>query len=65
MMMEDKYKQRLRNLEKDIQEIVGKAGFSKRKAKFFAPDLDKHLRSTLDFGEDYNNQCVNQYGICE
>lgn len=65
LMMEDKYKQRLRNLEKEMQGIVGKAGFDKRKAKFFSPDLDKHLRATLDFGVDYNNQCVNQYGICE
>ncbi len=65
MFMEDKYVQRLRNLEKDIQKIVGGAGFDASKATFFHPDKDKHLRATLDFGEDYQNQCVNQYGICE
>ena len=63
MLMEDKYKQRLRNLEKEMQNIVGKAGFDRKKATFFPPDMDKHLRPTLDIGdEDY---CVNQYGICE
>ena len=52
-MMEPKYIKRLRDLEKQIG------------AKFFAPDRDKYLRETLDFGEDYEMQCVNQYGICE
>ena len=63
MLMEDKYVQRLRNLEKDMQKIVSKAGFDASKAKFFQPDRDKHLRPTLDMGNE--NQCVNQYGICE
>ena len=63
MLMEDKYVDRLRNLEKEMQDIVSKDGFNKKKAKFFAPDRDKHLRKTLDLGID--NQCVNQYGICE
>jgi len=63
MLMEDKYVQRLRNLESDMQEIVGKAGFDASKATFFPPDKDKHLRPTLDMGNE--NQCVNQYGICE
>jgi 3'-phosphoadenosine 5'-phosphosulfate sulfotransferase (PAPS reductase)/FAD synthetase len=63
MMMEDKYVQRLRNLESDMQEIVKKDGFDKRMATFFPPDIDKHLRQTLDMGNE--NQCVNQYGICE
>ena len=51
IMMEDKYKNRVR----DLEEKVG--------AKFFAPDVEKHLRKTLDLGME--NQCVNQYGICE
>jgi len=51
MIMEDKYLQRLRNLEDEIG------------SKFFAQDRDKHLRPTLDMGME--NQCVNQYGICE
>jgi len=63
MMMEDKYVQRLRNLESDMKEIVGKAGFEESKATFFPKDRDKHLRPTLDIGME--NQCVNQYGICE
>jgi len=63
MMMEDKYVQRLRNLEKDIQEIVSKKGFDPSKATFFTPDRDKHLRPTLDLQD--GDQCVNQYGICE
>jgi len=63
MLMEDKYVDRLRDLEKDMQEIVSKAGFDPKNATFFAPDRDKHLRKTLDLGME--NQCVNQYGICE
>jgi len=63
MMMEEKYVNRLRNLEKEVQEIVGKAGFDTKKAKFFKPEKDKHLRKTLDIGME--NHCVNQYGICE
>jgi len=59
MLMEDKYVQRLRNLEKDMSEIVD----NPKNATFFAPDRDKHLRPTLDMGNE--NQCVNQYGICE
>jgi 3'-phosphoadenosine 5'-phosphosulfate sulfotransferase (PAPS reductase)/FAD synthetase len=63
MLMEDKYVQRLRELEKEVGEIVSNDGFDTKKATFFAPDRDKHLRPTLDMGtEDY---CVNQYGICE
>jgi len=62
-MMEDKYVQRLRNLESDMQEIVSKDGFDARKVTFLAPDRDKHLRPTLDLGNE--NHCVNQYGICE
>ncbi len=58
-MLEPKYKQRLRKLEKNISEIVGK------KYTWFDPKKDKYLRKTLDFGEDYENKCVNQYGICE
>ena len=61
--MEDKYVQRLRNLESEMQEIVKKDGFAASKATFFTPDRDKHLRPTLDMGNE--NQCVNQYGICE
>jgi len=57
MQMEDKYKQRLRNLEKEMSDILGKD------VKFFNPDRDKHLRKTLDIGME--NYCVNQYGICE
>ena len=63
MLMEDKYVQRLRNLEKDMKEIVGKAWFDESGATFFPPEKDKHLRKTLDIGMD--NHCVNQYGICE
>ena len=63
MIMEDKYVQRLRNLESEMQEIVKKDGFDASKATFFPPDRDKHLRPTLDMGNE--NQCVNQYGICE
>jgi len=63
MMMEDKYVERLRKLENEMQDIVSKGGFDRSKAKFFPPERDKHLRKTLDLGmEDY---CVNQYGICE
>jgi len=51
MMMEDKYIDRVKDLEKKVG------------AKFFAPDVEKHLRKTLDIGME--NQCVNQYGICE
>lgn len=51
MMMEDKYVKRLRSLEDKIG------------AKFFAPDVEKHLRKTLDIGME--DSCVNQYGICE
>lgn len=56
LMMEDKYKQRLRNLEKEVSNILG------RKVNFFTDDKDKHLRQNtfdLDIG------CVNQFGICE
>jgi len=59
MLMEDKYVQRLRKLEKDMSEIVD----NPKSATFFPPDRDKHLRPTLDMGNE--NQCVNQYGICE
>lgn len=51
IMMEDKYKDRVKNLELKIG------------AKFFAPDMQKHLRKTLDL--DFGDECVNQYGICE
>jgi hypothetical protein len=61
--MEDKYVQRLRDLEEEMGKIVSNDGFDAKKAKFFAPDRDKHLRPTLDMGME--NQCVNQYGICE
>jgi len=50
MMMEDKYVERLRGLEEKIG------------AKFFAPDMEKHLRPTLDLKM---TGCVNQFGICE
>ena len=63
MLMEDKYVQRLRNLESEIQEIAKKNGSDASKATFFPPDRDKHLRPTLDMGNE--NQCVNQFGICE
>ena len=59
MLMEDKYVQRLRNLEKDMSEIVD----NPKNATFFPPERDKHLRPTLDMGNE--SQCVNQYGICE
>ena len=57
-MMEPEYKQRLRNLEKDMSDLLGK------NVKFFPPKKDKNLRETFDFGEEYESQCVNQYGIC-
>ena len=57
MMMEDKYVQRLRNLENTMNNTFNK------KVTFFAPDRDKHLMPTLDMGME--NHCVNQYGICE
>jgi len=63
MMMEDKYVQRLRNLENTMGDIVSKGGFDRKNAKFFAPDRDKHLMPTLDMGME--NHCVNQFGICE
>ena len=63
MLMEDKYVQRLRNLESEMREIVSKDGLNASKATFFPPDRDKHLRPTLDMGNE--NQCVNQFGICE
>jgi 3'-phosphoadenosine 5'-phosphosulfate sulfotransferase (PAPS reductase)/FAD synthetase len=53
--MEDKYKKRLRDLEKTISDINGKP------VKFFAPEKDKYLRPTLDL---QISGCVNQYGIC-
>ena len=59
ILIENKYIQRLRNLENDMKEIGGK------ECTFFNKDKDKHLRKTFDFGEDYSNQCVNQFGICE
>lgn len=52
-MLEPQYVARIRSLEAQIG------------ATFFASDRDRYLRETLDFGEDYENQCVNQYGICE
>jgi len=64
MMMEDKYKQRLRDLEDNIGNIVSKNGFDRKNAKFFNKDKDKHLRQTLDL-EFEDDHCVNQYGICE
>jgi len=51
-MMEDKYIKRLRSLEKKIG------------ANFFSPEKEKYLRKGLDMGY-FENQCVNQYGICE
>jgi 3'-phosphoadenosine 5'-phosphosulfate sulfotransferase (PAPS reductase)/FAD synthetase len=63
MLMEDKYVQRLRDLEEEIREIRCNAGSDAKKAKFFAQDRDKHLRRTLDMGME--DHCVNQYGICE
>ena len=63
MLMEDKYVDRLRNLENDMKAIVSKDGFDPKKCTFFPPDKDKHLRKTLEMGME--NQCVNQYGICE
>lgn len=56
--MEPKYKERLRNLEKEISDINGK------EAKFFTPAKERYLRDTLDFGSEYAEQCVNQYSIC-
>ena len=56
LSMEDKYKQRLRNLEKEVSKILG------REVKFFANDKDKHLRQK-QLG--LNVGCVNQFGICE
>jgi 3'-phosphoadenosine 5'-phosphosulfate sulfotransferase (PAPS reductase)/FAD synthetase len=53
--IEDKYKERLRNLEKTISDINGKP------AKFFSSDKDKYLRETLDI----DLGCINQYGVCE
>lgn len=56
--MEDKYKKRVRDLELEISNIVGK------KVKFLLPSQNKHLNSaTLDLYSE--NYCVNQYGICE
>ena len=63
--MEPFYVNRLRNLEKEISSIVSKDGFNPKNAKFFDTERDKHLRQSLNFGEEYNNQCVNQFGICE
>jgi len=64
-MMEDKYVQRVRTLEKEMADILIRGGKDPKTAKFFDPDRDKHFRKTLDFGEEYHNQCVNQFGICE
>ena len=61
-MMEPEYVQRLRGLERKVSDVVSNGG---KKVKFFPKDRDKHLRKKLDFGEDYNNQCVNQFSICE
>ncbi len=63
MMMEDKYVERLRSLEKDLGDVIEKDGFDRKNATFFPPEKNKHLRKTLDLGIE--NQCVNQYGICE
>jgi len=55
-LMEQGYKDRLRELESKISSIVGK------KVTFFQDSKDKHIRQQslgLDLG------CVNQYGICE
>jgi len=55
-LMEEEYKLRLRNLEKDMSELLGK------KVKFFAPEVDRYLNQktlNLELG------CVNQFGICE
>jgi len=54
--MEDEYKNRLRNLEKEMSELLGK------EVKFFALDVDRYLNQgtlNLELG------CVNQFGICE
>lgn len=64
-LMEPKYVQRLRSLENEIKKIVSGDGFCAKNATFFDPKKNKHLRETLDFGDEYAKQCVNQYGICE
>ena len=59
--MEQKYIDRLRGLENDMSKIVD----NPKNATFFPPDKNKFLRATLDMGEDFKSQCVNQFGICE
>lgn len=57
VMMEDKYKKRLRDLEEKISKLIGKD------VKFFVEHKDKQLSQGNLFGGDLG--CVNQFGICE
>ena len=54
--MEREYKDRLRNLESKIGNLLGK------KVTFFNKNIDKHIRQE---SLDIELGCVNQYGICE
>lgn len=58
LMMESEYKHRLRKLEEEISQILGK------KVNFFADDKDMYLKQGSLFNSS-NLGCVNQYGICE
>jgi len=58
VMMESKYKKRLRKLEEEMSQLLGK------KVKFFAKQRDKHIKQGALF-DSKNIGCVNQFGICE